>query len=214
MSLATSPAFLREPSATGDYREDAPAPLFHRRSFLRGLGLFGAAIRIPLPPLACMFTANGTTYAADATTGLAEQAPPTRFVNWFNGNGIPERYWIPLETGADYTMTPCLSPLARFRDDIHVVSGLDNPNARTSGVGNAHQRSMSALVSGEKFTGRGAGGASIDQSNRREDRRRVAFPLVADRRLPGIVRHQHPAQHELGGEEPSAAAGDHSAPAV
>ena len=60
-------------------------------------------------------------------------------------------------------MTPCLSPLAPFRDDIHVVSGLDNPNGRTSGAGNAHERSMSALVSGEKFTGQGAGAASIDQ---------------------------------------------------
>lgn len=134
-----------------------------RRSFLRGMGLFGAAVRIPLPPLACMFTTNGASYAADPATGAAQQAPPTRFVYWFNGNGIPERYWIPLETGSDYTMTPCLSPLARFRDDIHVISGIDNPNGRTSGVGNAHQRSMSALVSGEKFTGRGAGGASIDQ---------------------------------------------------
>ena len=139
------------------------AAKLHRRSFLRGLGLFGAAIRIPLPPLACMFSSNGTAYAADATTGALEQSRPTRFVYWFNGNGIPERYWIPLETGTDYTMTPCLSPLARFRDDIHVVSGLDNPNGRTSGAGNAHQRSMSALVSGEKFSGRGAGGPSIDQ---------------------------------------------------
>ena len=134
-----------------------------RRSFLRGLGLLGAAVRIPLPPLACMFTSNGTAYAADAARGLPSQAPAKRFVYWFNGNGIPERYWIPLETGSDYAMTPCLSPLARFRNDMHVVSGLDNPNGRTSGVGNAHERSMSALVSGEKFTGRGAGGASIDQ---------------------------------------------------
>ena len=134
-----------------------------RRSFLRGLGAFGAAIQIPLPPLVCMFTSNGTAYAADSTTGTVEQSAPKRFVFWFNGNGIPERYWIPLETGSDYAMTPCLSPLARFRDDIHIVSGLDNPNGRTSGVGNAHQRSMSALVSGEKFTGRGAGAASIDQ---------------------------------------------------
>ena len=131
-----------------------------RRSFLKGFGLFGAAVRIPLPPLACMFTSSGVSYAEG--TGPAE-APPTRFIYWFNGNGIPERYWIPLETGADYAMTPCLSPLARLRDDVHVVSGLDNPNGRTSGVGNGHQRSMSALVSGERFTGRGAGGPSIDQ---------------------------------------------------
>ena len=134
-----------------------------RRSFLRGLGAVGAAIQLPLPPLVCMFTSNGTAYAADAATGASEQPAPKRFVYWFNGNGIPERYWIPLETGSDFAMTPCLAPLARFRDDIHIVSGLDNPNGRTSGVGNAHQRSMSALVSGEKFTGRGAGGASVDQ---------------------------------------------------
>ena len=139
------------------------AAQLHRRSFLRGLGLFGAAIRIPLPPLACMFTSNGAAYAASASTGAAQRPRPARFVYWFNGNGIPERYWIPLETGAGYTMTPCLSPLARYRDNIHVVSGLDNPNGRTSGAGNAHQRSMSALVSGERFTGRGAGGPSIDQ---------------------------------------------------
>lgn len=137
----------------------APTNL-HRRSFLKGLGLFGAAVRIPLPPLACMFTSNGTAYAKGDVAG---EARPTRFIYWFNGNGIPERYWIPLETGSNYAMTPCLSPLARLRDDIHILSGLDNPNGRTAGVGNGHQRSMSALVSGEKFTGRGAGGPSIDQ---------------------------------------------------
>ena len=48
---------------------------------------------------------------------------------WFNGNGIPERYWIPAETGAIIDMTPCLSPLAPFRNDIHVLSGLDNAAA-------------------------------------------------------------------------------------
>ena len=26
----------------------------------------------------------------------------SRFVLWFNGNGIPERYWIPSEEGSAY----------------------------------------------------------------------------------------------------------------
>ena len=30
-------------------------------------------------------------------------------------------------------MTPCLSPLAPFRNDIHVLSGLDNAAARAAG---------------------------------------------------------------------------------
>src|ERR687887_1327730 len=130
-----------------------------RRRFLRNMSMTGAAIRVGLPPLAAMFNANGTAYAA---TG-ADAAVPPRFVFWFNGNGIPERYWIPREIGADYELTPCLAPLASVRDNIHVVSGIDNPNARVTAPGNTHHKSMSALVSGMPYTGRGAGGPSIDQ---------------------------------------------------
>ena len=133
-----------------------------RRAFLRGLTLGGATVRIGLPPLACMFNGSGTAYAA--RTEREGGRPEARFVLWFNGNGIPERYWIPREEGRDYSLTPCLSPLARMQDDIQVLSGLDNPNGQTSGTGNGHQRSMSALVSGEKYTGIGAGGPSIDQT--------------------------------------------------
>lgn len=132
-----------------------------RRAFLGGIGLAGAAVRIGLPPLACMFNSSGTAYAARSLGSATE--PEKRFVLWFNGNGIPERYWIPRDVGRDYTMTPCLAPLSRLRDDVQILSGLDNPNGQTSGVGNGHQRSMSALMSGEKYTGIGAGGPSIDQ---------------------------------------------------
>ena len=130
-----------------------------RRRFLRNMSMTGAAIRVGLPPLAAMFNSNGTAYAA---TG-ADAAVQPRFVFWFNGNGIPERYWIPREIGVDYELTPCLAPLASVRDDVHVVSGIDNPNARVTAPGNTHHKSMSALVSGTPYTGRGAGGASIDQ---------------------------------------------------
>jgi hypothetical protein len=115
-------------------------------------------VTVGLRPLAAMFTGSGTAYATERTA-----APPTRFILWFNGNGIPEKYWIPKETGADFTLTPCLTPLAPFRNDIHIVTGLDNPAARMPGPGNDHHRSMSALMSGTGFTGRGAGGASVDQ---------------------------------------------------
>jgi hypothetical protein len=105
-----------------------------------------------------MFNSTGTAYAA-------ERAPiENRFVLWFNGNGIPERYWIPAETGADYRITPCLAPLAPFRNDIHVLSGLDNQAAGMPGPGNGHHNSMSGLMCCTPFTGRGAGGPSIDQA--------------------------------------------------
>src|SRR5580704_18395515 len=99
----------------------APRNELSRRTFLRGVGLSGAAIRIGLPAFEAMFNASGTAYAAEA--GVAGAPIETRFVMWFNGNGIIEKYWIPREDGTDYEMTPCLQPLARHRQDIHILSG-------------------------------------------------------------------------------------------
>jgi hypothetical protein len=132
-----------------------------RRTVLRGFTAAGAAVRVGLPALSCMFNGNGAAYAAAART---QQKPiESRFVFWFNGNGIPEKYWKPIETGQGFHITPCLQPLARFRDDIHVITGLDSAAARLPGPGNSHYPSMSALLSGQVYTGRGAGGPSFDQ---------------------------------------------------
>lgn len=128
-----------------------------RRTLLKGLAM-ARPVALALPPLEAMFNSAGTMYAADKTP------IESRFVFWFNGNGIPEKYWIPAETGPDFVLTPCLAPLAPFRSDIHVVTGIDSPAARMPGPGNDHHRSMSALVSGTQFTGRGSGGASLDQA--------------------------------------------------
>ena len=178
-----------------------------RRSFLQGVGLGGAAVRIGLAS-----AGRDVQLAAAPRTPrrrrTARKPIESRFVLWFNGNGILENYWIPRETGSDYEITPCLKPLAPFRNDIHVISGLDNPN------GNGHHGAMSSLMSGTAFTGRGAGGPSIDQVIAQQDRQRLALPLAADRRVPGIVRREHPAQHELGRARPPAAARDDSAPSV
>ena len=132
-----------------------------RRTFLKGVGVGGAVVRIGLPSFAAMFNSSGTAYAA--TADGAKPEIEKRFVFWFNGNGIPEKYWIPRETGEGFEFTPCLAPLERFRNDIHVVTGLDSPAARLPGPGNSHYPSMSALVSGQVYTGRGAGGPSFDQ---------------------------------------------------
>ena len=132
-----------------------------RRGFLKGATAAGAAVRVGLPALEAMFNPTGTAYAASRR--LDEKPIDSRLVFWFNGNGIPEKYWKPQEIGADFRITPCLQPLARFRDDIHVLTGLDSAAARLPGPGNSHYPSMSALLSGQVYTGRGAGGPSFDQ---------------------------------------------------
>jgi len=125
-----------------------------RRSFLKGVAAGGATITVGLPPLSAMYNESGTKVLG--ANGVAKPIE-SRFVLWFNGNGIVENYWMPAETGADFEITPCLKPLAPFRQDLHIISGLDNPN------GKGHHGAMSSLMSGEAFTGRGAGGPSIDQ---------------------------------------------------
>ena len=132
----------------------SPKTAVSRRTFLKGVGLGGATAQIGVPPLAAMFNSSGT--AVRTATGAAKPIE-SRFVLWFNGNGILENYWMPREVGSDYEITPCLKPLSAFKQDIHIISGLDNPN------GKGHHGAMSSLMSGEAFTGRGAGGPSIDQ---------------------------------------------------
>src|SRR3954463_620651 len=132
-----------------------------RRSLLKGITAAGAQIAVGLPPLVSMFNSTGTAYAATPETGGVAKPIETRFVLWFNGNGIPERYWIPSEEGPDYELTPCLSPLAAWRKDVHILSGVDN--AAASGKGNGHTNSMSGLMTGTPFTGRGPSGPSVDQ---------------------------------------------------
>ncbi len=136
-----------------------------RRALLKGITAAGARIAIGIPPLVSMFNSTGTAYAATTgektAAGAAAKPIETRFVLWFNGNGIPERYWIPENEGADYDITPCLQPLAAWRKDVHVLSGVDN--AAASGKGNGHTNSMSGLMTGTDFTGRGPSGPSIDQ---------------------------------------------------
>jgi hypothetical protein len=184
-----------------------------RRFFLKGLTLAQSRILVGLPPLVSMFNSSGTAYAATGARVNTDTPIPNRFVLWFNGNGIPERYWIPTESGPDYEITSCLAPLARLRSDTHVITGLDNPAAAVSS-GGTHPASMSGLMTGMPFTGRGAGGPSIDQIIARRIGDETRFRSLQI----GVSQESHgkfdQPQYELGGLGPSAASRGASAPAV
>jgi len=128
-----------------------------RRIFLKGLTTAHLPVIVGVPPLISMFNSTGTAYAADNPPRVGG-APGKRFVIWFNGNGIPERYWIPATTGANYDITPCLTPIGRLKDDVLVLSGLDN----TYG-GNGHPQSLCALMTCTRLTSAGPGAPSLDQ---------------------------------------------------
>jgi hypothetical protein len=130
-----------------------------RRIFLKGLTAAQVPVVVGVPPLISMFNSTGTAYAADIPASTKDaKGMDKRFVIWFNGNGIPERYWIPSTTGVDYDITPCLTPIGRLKDDVLVLSGLDN----TYG-GNGHPQSLCALMTCTRLSSSGPGYPSLDQ---------------------------------------------------
>jgi hypothetical protein len=82
-----------------------------RRTFLRGLG-----VTLALPLLDAMVPA------------LTAQAAATRPIRRFGAIYLPHgnllAQWTPATAGAGYEMTPILSPLAAYRDQMVVVSGM------------------------------------------------------------------------------------------
>ncbi len=79
-----------------------------RRTVLRGLG---ATLALPF---------------LDAMVPAARAAvrPPHRFQSFYVPNGMAMEYWTPPDVGTNFTITPVLEPLAPFRDQLIVVSGL------------------------------------------------------------------------------------------
>jgi len=93
-----------------------------RRTMLRGMG---TAIGLPL--LDAMIPA-GTALAQTA----ASPSPKMGFF-YFPHGAIMDK-WTPVTTGSDFSITPILKPLEKFRDQMTIVSGLRNRAAEGAGV--------------------------------------------------------------------------------
>jgi hypothetical protein len=91
-----------------------------RRAVLKGVG---AAISLPL--LDSMLPAS----TAWADTAAVKTLKRFAFVGFPHG-AIMDR-WAPVDTGANFTMSPTLKPLEPFRKHMTVVSGLRNKPAET-----------------------------------------------------------------------------------
>ena len=80
-----------------------------RRTVLRGLGLGGVSVALPL--FEAMHDGRGRWFAsADA----APVTPPLRFVLFHISNGVSAQTfgpWTPAGTGAGYPLSPALQPL-------------------------------------------------------------------------------------------------------
>jgi hypothetical protein len=132
-----------------------------RRAVLRGMG---ATLALPL--LDGMFPAF-------AGSGVGEKSP-LRLGAIYAPNGMNMLDWTPAVEGADFQLTPILQPLAPYRDQLVVLSGLANNAAdQLPGEGTGdHSRSSAGYLTGahaKKTEGADLeNGVSMDQIAARE----------------------------------------------
>ena len=109
-----------------------------RRTFLRGMGAV-----IALPALDAMTPAFG-----EAATGSAA-AGPTRLSFVYVPNGITMADWTPAAEGTGFELTRIMKPLAEFRHDTLVLSGLAHRNGTPLGDGPGdHARAAASYLTG------------------------------------------------------------------
>ncbi len=105
-----------------------------RRSFLRGIG---ATIALPL---------------LDAMTPAlaAEPKPPVRLAFAYVPNGVVNiDWWTPKGEGRNYEFSRLLKPLEPLREDLFVLTGLDDHNGNALGDGPGdHGRAGASFLSG------------------------------------------------------------------
>ena len=83
-----------------------------RRTILKGMG-----VTVALPFLDAMVPALSIRARASAR-------PAHRFQTFYVPNGMAMEYWLPKGEGADFELSPILEPLAPYRKQLLVLSGI------------------------------------------------------------------------------------------
>src|SRR5258706_9649517 len=100
-----------------------------RRTVLRGLG---AALALP--------------YFDAMVPAFAAPKPAMRMQFVYVPNSVSQPYWRPKGEGTNFELSPILTPLAPFKDQIVVIEGLGN--SAVDGGGGPHTRSSQAWLTG------------------------------------------------------------------
>ncbi len=136
-----------------------------RRTMLRGA--LGAGIGLPfleaMSPAAPLISAANSTIARSAVEG-----PPMRMAFLYVPNGMHMPHWTPGEGKDQFRLQPIMKPIAEFRDQMNVLSGLTLDGAFAHGDGGGdHARSVASFLTGahpKKTNGSNIrNGRSVDQ---------------------------------------------------
>jgi hypothetical protein len=109
-----------------------------RRTFLKGMG---ATIALPM--------LDAMTPALSAIGRSAAQSAPLRMAFTYVPNGITMADWTPQGAGASFELSRVLKPMAPFRQDMSILSGLAHRNGMALGDGPGdHARAAASYLTG------------------------------------------------------------------
>jgi len=142
-----------------------------RRTVLKGLG-----VSMALPLLDAMLPKFALGQQA------AAQVFPRRMAVSYFPHGVVTREWNITGTGTNFVFSKTLQPLAPFRDDINILSGLTCDKARPHGDGTGdHARAQASFLTGKqarKSTTDIRVGISMDQLCAQRVGDRTRFPSL------------------------------------
>ena len=142
-----------------------------RRMFLKGMG-----VAIALPALDAMTPAFAS---ASAARGFGGTSAPLRLAFTYAPNGVTMADWTPAAAGTSFEYTRILKPLAAFREDSLILSGLAHKNGYALGDGPGdHARAAASYLTG--VHPRKTAGADIQNA--------VSVDQVAAKHLSGQTR--------------------------
>ncbi|MFO0548293.1 MAG: DUF1552 domain-containing protein [Polyangiaceae bacterium] len=96
----------------------------------------------------------------------AEDGPPRRFLAYYVPCGIHMPAWRPSVVGANYDLSPILTPLANVKSKVNVLTGLANLPARPDGPGDHASGTGAFITAAHPKKTQGAdiqNGISVDQ---------------------------------------------------
>lgn len=151
-----------------------PWQAIERRTFLRGVGT-----AIALPWLEAM---QGSVARA-AAVAPAAGGPPLRMAFLYVPNGMNMPDWVPHNEGPLGVLPPTLAPLAKFRGDITILTGLSQHQGNHLGDGAGdHARAASVFLTGahpRKTKGSDIRvGVSVDQIAAKHFEGQTRFPSL------------------------------------
>lgn len=108
---------------------------FSRRTLLRGAG-----VAIALPALESMQSVGAA---------LAGEHTVRRIAVVYVPNGVILNEWLPVKVGTEFEFPRILKPLATYRDDLTILSGLSN-TAADKVRGGGHAKATGSFLSGSQ----------------------------------------------------------------